>query len=144
MVTKMTTLVKDCHAEFTEAAFRELAYDQSYTDVTLACEDGGQVRAHRVVLAASSTFFRRLLAGLGHPHPLLYLQGVEVAALTSILHFLYLGRVTVPTNQLDKFHQATKALRIGGLDQVVDDDDTESDDEEIEGDIESILANQAT
>ena len=38
------------------SAFGELREDKEFTDVTLACEDGQQVEAHKVVLIASSPF----------------------------------------------------------------------------------------
>ena len=38
-----------------------LRENQDFTDVTLACEDGLQVEAHKVILAASSPFFSDLL-----------------------------------------------------------------------------------
>ena len=39
------------------SAFGELREGKDYTDVTLACEDGQQVEAHKVVLTSSSPFF---------------------------------------------------------------------------------------
>ena len=43
------------------SAFGDLRQDKEFTDVTLACEDGQQVEAHKVVLVASSPFFQNLL-----------------------------------------------------------------------------------
>ena len=37
-----------------KSAFGSLRKDNDFTDVTLACEDGQQVEAHKVILAASS------------------------------------------------------------------------------------------
>ena len=42
-------------------AFRDLREDKNFTDVTLACEDGRKVEAHKVILVASSPFFQSLL-----------------------------------------------------------------------------------
>ena len=38
------------------SAFGNLIEDKDFSDVTLACEDGQQVEAHKVILAASSPF----------------------------------------------------------------------------------------
>ena len=38
------------------SAFGNLIEDKDFSDVTLACEDGQQVEAHKVILAASSQF----------------------------------------------------------------------------------------
>ena len=54
-----------------------LREDKYFTDVTLACEDGQQVEAHKVILAASSPFFQRLLERHKHPLFLLLVQQQE-------------------------------------------------------------------
>ena len=58
-------------------AFASLRNDIHFTDVTLACEDGQQVEAHKVILAASSSFFQKLLERNNHPHPLMRQCQVE-------------------------------------------------------------------
>ncbi len=58
------------------SAFAELRNDSDFFDVTLASEDERQVRAHKVILAACSPFFRRVLKANPHDRPLLYLKGV--------------------------------------------------------------------
>ena len=40
--------------ENASSAFIDLREDKEFTDVTLACEDGQQVEAHKIVLVASS------------------------------------------------------------------------------------------
>ena len=57
------------------SAFKELRGDNEFVDVTLACEDGQQVGAHKVVLAFASPFFRDMLRKNKHPHPLHYGSG---------------------------------------------------------------------
>ena len=59
------------------ASFGDLRGDKDFTDVTLACEDGQQVEAHKVILAASSPFFKKLLRENNHPHPLVYMRALE-------------------------------------------------------------------
>ena len=39
-------------------AFGSLRETTDFADVTLACEDGNQVEAHRVILSACSPYFR--------------------------------------------------------------------------------------
>ena len=43
------------------SAFGSLREENDFADVTLACEDGQQIEAHKVILAASSPFFQNLL-----------------------------------------------------------------------------------
>ena len=56
------------------SAFGTLREDREFADVTLACEDGQQVEAHKVILASSSPFFLNLLRRNKHPHPLIYMR----------------------------------------------------------------------
>ena len=49
-------------------AFGSLREDNDFADVTLACEDGEQVEAHKVILASSSPFFKNLLKRNKHTH----------------------------------------------------------------------------
>ena len=46
--------------ENVNAAFGNLREDNEFADVTLASEDGQQIEAHKVILAASSPFFQKL------------------------------------------------------------------------------------
>ena len=54
-------------------AFQRLRGDKNFTDVTLACEDGEQFEAHKVIMASSSPVFQNLLIRNPHPHPLVYM-----------------------------------------------------------------------
>ena len=49
-----------CEREWLLLGEEVLWDDKDFTDVTLACEDGKQVEAHKVILAASSPFFSTL------------------------------------------------------------------------------------
>ena len=83
------------------SSFRDLREDKEFTDVTLACEDGSQIEAHKVVLASSSPFFMELLKRNRHPHPLLYMRGLRLEDLLAIVDFLYLGEANVCQENLD-------------------------------------------
>ena len=58
--------------ENVSSAFGDLRQDKEFIDVTLVCEDGQQVEAHKVILTASSPLFQKLLCVKSHPHPLIY------------------------------------------------------------------------
>ena len=55
-----------------KSAFGKLREESDFKDVTLICEDGQQVEAHKVILTASSPLFQKLLCVKSHPHPLIY------------------------------------------------------------------------
>ena len=104
----------DFNANIT-SSFRELREDRDFTDVTLACEDGSQIEAHRVVLASSSPFFMELLKRNRHPHPLLYMRGLRSEDLLAIVDFLYHGEANVCQENLDSFLALAEELKLKGL-----------------------------
>ena len=63
--------------DFQENVNAAFGSSREFADVTLACEDGHQIEAHKVILAASSPFFQNLLRRNKHPHPLIYMRGVK-------------------------------------------------------------------
>ena len=71
--------------ESVNSAFGKLRGKKEFTDMTLVCEDGQQVEAHKVILAASSPFFQNLLQKNTHSHPLIYMRGVESEILLGII-----------------------------------------------------------
>ena len=97
------------------SAFKNLRENIDFADVTLACEDGQQVTAHRVVLAASSPLFESLLQRNNHSHPLIYMRGVDFEVLEAIVDFLYRGEANVIQENLDLFLAITEELQIKGF-----------------------------
>ena len=67
---------KDFQSNIT-SSFRELREDSEFFDVTLCCNNGTDIiQAHKVVLAACSPFFRKILNHQkNQQNPLLYLKG---------------------------------------------------------------------
>merc|ERR1712200_327942 len=96
-------------------AFGDLRQDKEFTDVTLACEDGQQVQAHKVVLVASSPFFLNILKRNKHPHPLIYMRGVRPENLMAMVDFFYHGEANVYQENLDSFLVLAEELQLKGL-----------------------------
>jgi len=100
-------------------SFRELRRDSEFFDVTLCCDNGSdRVPAHKVILAACSPLFRRILHGVNassSPHPLLYLKGIQKKELTAILNFMYHGEVNVAQDSLNAFLAVAEELAVKGL-----------------------------
>jgi len=95
-------------------AFCELRDEKDFFDVTLVCGES-QVSAHKVILAASSQFFRNILKANPHQHPLLYLRGVKHHELLSILSFMYKGQVNIAQEELSSFLSVAEDLQVRGL-----------------------------
>ena len=97
------------------SAFRELRSDNDFSDVTLACEDGFQVSAHKVILASSSPFFMNILKTNKNQHPLIYMRGVKSEDLSAIVDFLYYGEAEIEQENLDAFLAVAEELKVSGL-----------------------------
>ena len=95
--------------------FRELRSDNDFTDVTLACEDGHTISAHKVILASSSLFFMNILKTHKNPHPLIFVRGVKSEELSAIVDFLYFGEANVEEESLESFLAVAEDLKILGL-----------------------------
>ena len=95
----------------------QLRADGDLIDVTLVSGDGKQFGAHRIILAASSPFFKSILTSFNQTHPLLYMRGVSSFALSWTLEFLYKGKVSVPENEISDFLSFAKEMNIKGLEE---------------------------
>ena len=76
------------------------------------------LRAHKVILSASSEFFWNIFnreSISAHPNPLIYLAGVSAVNMKFMLDFMYHGEVYVPQDEVDKFLEVAGTLKIKGL-----------------------------
>ena len=85
----------------TLSSIADLLSDEVFADVTILSEDGKQLKAHKVILSACSSFFRNILHDNPHPHPLLYLSNISWTNLSNILKFMYQGMVEVKEEELE-------------------------------------------
>ena len=96
-------------------SFNELLGNQNFADVTLACEDGQQIEAHKIVLSAGSLFFRNILTKTKHPQPFIYLKGIKKDELKGVMDFLYTGQSTLDKELLESFLEIAQHLQVKGL-----------------------------
>ena len=98
------------------SAFGRNRGDEDFADVTLVSEDGQEVGAHRVILAASSPFFDSILRrNKNHAHPMIFMRGVRLQELLQIVDFLYFGLTNVCQEDLDSFLRIAGELQVMGL-----------------------------
>ena len=107
-------------------AFGALRKDIDFTDVTLACEDGHQVEAHKVILTASSPFFQKMLRKNKHTNPLIYMRGMKSEDLVAIVDFLYYGETDIQQDNLENFLKIAEELDLKGLNQTQIEDSEET------------------
>jgi len=108
-----------------KSTFQGLREEKEFMDVTISC-DGEQVTAHKVILSACSVTFRQLLMKNPAPHPVILLWDVSARDLTSILDFMYHGEVNVKQDNLNSFLAVAEKLRVRGLSQGENHDNTNS------------------
>ena len=101
--------------DHTTSAFANLRDEKDFVDVTLVCEDGQQVKAHKVILASSSPIFQKLLVTNKHQHPLIYMRKIKHEHIFSVLDFIYHGVVNVFQDDLDSFLAIAEELQLKGL-----------------------------
>lgn len=97
-----------------------LRENQDFTDVTLACEDGFQVEVHKVILAASSPFFKNLLRQNDRNYVLIYMRGSTSIDIVNMIDFLYYGEVRLEEKDLEHFLAMGEELRLEGLTNTSD------------------------
>ena len=101
--------------ENVKSAFSNLRGVTDFVDVILACEDGHQIEAHKVILAASSPFFETILKKNKHSHPLIFMRGMKTIDLVALVDFLYFGEAKVFQENLDSFLAIAEELQLKGL-----------------------------
>jgi len=115
----------------TITSFGSLRNDRDFADITLVCEDGQQVEAHKVILAASSPFFHTMLRRNKHPHPMIYMRGVTSEDLGAIVDFLYFGEANVYQEKIDAFMAIAEELNLKGLTGNGNDVKVKTEEEEV-------------
>jgi len=94
--------------------FQELRKAGELLDVTLACGDES-IDVHKLVLSASSPFFRKILTNTTQNHPYIYIKGLNFQDLLCIINFVYNGEVQIPAADISRFIETAQELQIKGL-----------------------------
>merc|ERR1712126_147824 len=97
------------------SSFSKLRKERDFFDVTLVSDDEVHVSSHKVVLSASSDFFKNILRKSSHSSPLIYLSGVKSEELNFVMDYIYNGEVHIFQNDLDNFLDIAQKLKIDGL-----------------------------
>ena len=84
---------------------------KEYTDVTLVCDEKSELRAHKVVLSACSSLFRKILYNQSQSN-VIYLDGIKCQDMKSLLDFMYLGATTFAAIRINEVMNIAKHLEI--------------------------------
>ena len=89
---------------------QDMMSSDTFTDVTLVCDDQKQIKAHKVILSAFSSVFKNIFTQ--NNLPMIYLRGVDSSEMESIIQFIYLGETAFYQERLKVFLKVAKDLDI--------------------------------
>lgn len=97
--------------------FDQLLQNESFVDVTLAC-DGQSIKAHKMVLSACSPYFQSLFFENPCQHPIIIMRDVKWTELKAIVEFMYKGEIKVSQAEIGPLLRVAEMLKIRGLTEV--------------------------
>ena len=115
LATGMYDMVWEAHSDHLKELMKIMMMSRDSAEVTLVCDDEKQIKAHKVILSASSSFFKSVLENSSHPNPIIYLRGIDSVEMDSLLQFIYLGQASVCKSKLDQFVKVAKDLKVKEL-----------------------------
>merc|ERR1719357_1340370 len=98
-----------------QSSFKDLRENIYLSDVTLACKDGQNIETHKVIICASSPILREIIMMNKHPHPLIYLKGVNTKNMNYIIDFMYYGEVNIFQEELEEVLELAEEFKLKGL-----------------------------
>ncbi|XP_063985074.1 protein abrupt-like [Diachasmimorpha longicaudata] len=101
------------------ASTLDVCYVRKYfVDLSLVCKDGTTIKCHKMVVANSSAFFRRLLVENDNPHPMIVLHDIDAQDLQTLVTFMYTGEIEVGKSEVRRLLKIAEILQITGLRDV--------------------------
>ena len=111
-------VVRMNHSDKLARAVEGMFSDETLCDVTICCR-GQSVKAHRVILAATSLYFKELFAHTPPgQYPIVFVSSIPISDLNAILEYIYKGEVTIPQTQIESLVRSADTLGIIGLGNV--------------------------
>ena len=97
-------------------SFGSIRDEEYLADVTLMADDNSQVTAHRLVLSASSEYFKSIFkSNTTLPNLVLCLEMVDKENLNQLLDYMYFGEVRMEEEKLETFLKIAKRFKLEGL-----------------------------
>ena len=106
----------DFHSNVSQS-FGKLRNENYLHDVTLVSDDHHKISAHKLVLSASSEYFKNIFKNSNKPnsHPLVCLNEINSNDLHNIMDYIYNGEVQIFQDNLDRFLSIAQKLKLEGL-----------------------------
>ncbi|XP_067139392.1 myoneurin-like isoform X2 [Centruroides vittatus] len=119
MGTQQFCLKWNSHQSNMVTVLDQLLSNESFVDVTLACE-GFTLKAHKIILSACSPFFQNLFLENPCKHPIVIMKDMKFTELKAVVDFIYKGEVSVSHHQLSGLLKTAEILNVKGLAEVAD------------------------
>ena len=97
------------------SSFKTFKQEDYLYDVTLVTDDERHVPAHKIILAAASDFFKKLLATAVDNKPMIFVTGVTTESLENLIKFIYYGEIEIPQLEVNDFFATANKLKIKGV-----------------------------
>jgi len=101
--------------EVSENLLKYVTEDTRLQDVTLVCDDGQHIRAHKIVLSARSPLFKEVLNGERDLNPFIYFCEFQKSEIETLMEFLYRGSTVISEENMRSFFRIAKLLKIDGV-----------------------------
>ena len=116
MKQKMFKLTWQTYTNHLKDMMEDMMKSDDFTDVTLITHNKKAIKAHRSILSANSPVFKNIFQmETNSNHPIIYLRGIKLSDLQSILEFIYLEEASVQEENIDEFFSLAKNLEIKEL-----------------------------
>uniref|UniRef100_A0A182Y629 BTB domain-containing protein n=1 Tax=Anopheles stephensi TaxID=30069 RepID=A0A182Y629_ANOST len=102
------------YSSYIADVFKSFRHEEDFVDVTLCCE-GRKIRAHKMVLAACSNYFKVIFKETPCQHPIVLFKDVKYLDLVSLVDYMYHGEVQVTQDSLPSFFRTAELLAVRGL-----------------------------
>lgn len=96
--------------------FKSVRNEEHLSDVTLMCGEE-TIKAHRLVLSASSDFFQNIFRKCQKENPVIVFKEKSLVKLSSLLDFVYNGEVRIDQDHLNAFLDLASELKVKGISQ---------------------------
>ena len=119
------------YSDHLKEMLHEMMKSNELADVTLVCDDKKQFKAHKIVLSACSSVFRRIIKDLPKNGSVIYLRGIQHQEMESILEYMYLGIATFYQERINEFLNVAQNLEIKEIseDAKIEDENSSTEDQ---------------
>lgn len=116
MSVRSLQLVWDEHLSSIGKLFEKLYEDELLVDVTISCKDGS-IKAHKLILSASSPYFHKVFNENPCKHPTLIMRGANYMDMRKLIEYMYKGTIDVALERVNSIIQLALDLEIKGFEK---------------------------